>query len=235
MSTIQFNLLPDVKAKYIDAQRNRKTITTACLIASAASVAIFILVFFSVAVVQKAQLSKANSDAKKAAAELKNIQGIEKIATVQNQLKTLAGLHQNKHAASRIFDYMPKVTPVSASISSLSVNFSDGLMQVSGTADSQATINTFVDTLKYATYRASGSDTDKLAFSNVVMTSFSISTGKASYAITANADPALFANPLLPAPTITVKNQVTTRSVIDDPANVLFNGQVPSDNKSGGQ
>lgn len=223
MATIQFNLLPDVKETYINTQRNRKTVITICMLASVISIALFILVLFSVDVVQKAQLSKADSDAKKAQTDLLNVSGLPKVLTVQNQLQTLSSLHQNKHAVSRIFSYMPQLTPASANIASMTLDFATDNLNVTGTADSQATINAFVDTFKFAVYQANEQDSEHQAFPSVTLTSFSITPGKASYAISATFDEALFDNPLQQAPKLTVKNQVTTRSVLDDPAN-LFNG-----------
>jgi len=230
MSTIQFNLLPDVKETYINTQRNRKTVVTICFLTSAISIAIFILVLFSVDGVQKAQLSKANSDINNAQQQLKGINNLPKILTVQNQLQTLSTLHQSKVAASRIFTYMPRLTPASATISSMTLDFSANTLSINGIADSQATINTFIDTLKFAVYQANGDDSQHLAFSNVTLGSFGITPGKATFTISATFDPLLFANPLQQSPILTVKNQVTTRSVLDDPA-TLFSA--PANNTTG--
>jgi Tfp pilus assembly protein PilN len=224
MTNIQFNLLPDVKETIINTQRNRKTVITICFMASIVSLAIFILVLFSVEVVQKAQLAKASNDAKGVQNQLKSLNGLPKILTVQNQLQTLAGLHQSKPAVSRIFTYMPQLTPASANIGSMTLDMAGGTLNITGSADSQATVNTFVDTLKFAVYKANDQDTEHPAFSNVTLNSFSITPGNASYVISAVFDPALFANPLQTAPSLIVKNQVTTRSVLDDPA-TLFKSQ----------
>lgn len=231
MATIQFNLLPDVKATIINTQRNRKTVITICILATVISAALFILMLFSVDVVQKAQLSKASNDAQGVQKELNGISGLPKILTVQNQLQSLSSLHQSKHAVARIFTYMPQLTPASANIGSMTLDLAGDTLNVSGTADSQTTVNTFVDTLKFATYKANAQDTEHPAFSAVTLSSFGINPGNASYVISASFDPTLFANPLQPAPTMIVKNQVTTRSVLDDPAS-LFNGQ--SGAKTGG-
>jgi Tfp pilus assembly protein PilN len=225
MASIQFNLLPDAKATYISAQRNRKLVTTIALLVSGISIAIFVIVFFSVNVVQKKVLSDADKNVKNDTQKLKDIPSIGQILTVQNQLQTLSSLHQNKHAVSRIFTYMPQLTPAAAHISSLNLDLGASSLQVNGTADSQKTVNTFVDTLKYAEFKTSDTDQGNLAFSNVLLSSFSITPGQVSYAISANFNPVLFSNPQQKDPTIVVKNQVTTRSVLDDPNNALFNGQ----------
>jgi Tfp pilus assembly protein PilN len=221
MASIQFNLLPDVKEQYINTERSRRLVITIAFLATAVSVAIFLLVLFTVDVVQKKELSDTSAQANQAASQLQKINGISRIATVQNQLQTLATLHQNTHAVSRIFQYMPQLTPAAASIGNLIVDLSANSLQVSGNADTQATVNAFVDTLKFATFRANAQDSDHLAFSAVVLSSFGVTPGKASFSITAQFDPSLFMNPLGARPVLTVKNQVTTRS--NDPASVLFN------------
>ncbi len=229
MSTIQFNLLPDVKETYITAQKNRKTVITIALLVTAASIAIFILVLFSVDVVQKKQLSDADNQVKAATTQLENVPNINKIITIQNQLQTLSTLHQSKHAVSRIFTYMPQLTPASANVGTLSLDLSSNTLQINGTADSQFTVNAYIDTLKFATYKMNASDSVHQAFPSVTLTGFSVAQGKSSYSISATFDPALFSSPLSPAPTLIVKNQVTTRSVQDDPSNV-FNGQTGKTN-----
>jgi hypothetical protein len=223
MATIQFNLLPDVKAQYISTERNRRLVNTIAMLATAVCLGIFLLVLFTVDVVQKKQLSDADSDIKDATSQLKDINGLSQIVTVRNQLDTLSSLHQKGPAVSRIFTYMPQVTPAAANMNSLSVDFVNNVMQISGSADTQATVNAYVDTLKYATYKTSEQDTEHNAFTSVVLTSFSVTPGKASYSLNAKFDPVLFANPLGAAPKLNVKNQVTTRSVLDDPSNFLFN------------
>jgi len=233
MPTIQFNLLPDVKETYINAQKNRKTVITIAFLVTAASITIFLLVLFSVDVVQKKQLSDADKQVKEATSQLQGIPNIGKIITIQNQLQTLSSLHQSKHAISRIFTYIPQLTPSSASIGTLTLDLAASNLQISGTADSQITVNAYVDTLKYATYKLNSGDTEHQAFPTVTLTGFSIAQGRSSYSITATFDPALFANPLQAAPTMVVKNQITTRSVLDDPANVLFNGQTGQTTKTG--
>lgn len=233
MANIQFNLLPDAKAKYIDTERNRRLVNTIAVLAAAISIGIFVLSLFTVDVLQKKELSDADGQSKQAVAQLQKIDGLARIVTVQNQLQTLSSLHQNTHAVSRIFTYMPQLTPSAATIGTMSLDLTVDSLQISGSADSQATINTFIDTLKYATYKTSAQDSDHLAFSSVVLSSFNATPGKATYTITTQFDPVLFANPLGAAPALTVKNQVTTRSVIDDPANLLFNGQPSNTNKSG--
>jgi Tfp pilus assembly protein PilN len=233
MSSIQFNLLPDVKTKYISAERNRRSLSAVAIITALASIALLILMFLRVDVVQKKQLSDADKQVSTAQDQLKSIDGLDKIITVQNQLQTLSTLHQSLHAPTRVFTYLPQLTPSTASIGNMTLDMAANTIQVNGTADSQATINAFVDTLKYATYKANQSDSEHPAFNNVILNGFAITPGKASYSISASFDGALFTNASGPAPILIIKNQVTTRSVQGDP-NSVFNGQAAT-GKTGGK
>jgi hypothetical protein len=106
-------------------------------------------------------------------------------------------------------------------------------MQISGTADSQQATNTFIDTLKFTTYKVNDQDQAKSAFPSVVETSFGVSATGSSYGLTVQFDPILFSNNLNgKTPVLTVPKKTTTRSVMDNPAN-LFNGTDSSN--TGGQ
>lgn len=50
---IQFNLLPDVKIAYIKAQRQKRIVIFASIVASAAATALFVLLFSYANLVQK--------------------------------------------------------------------------------------------------------------------------------------------------------------------------------------
>lgn len=228
---IQFNLLPDVKLSYIKSQRTRNLVISGAALATLASVVIFLLTLLSTGVVQRAQLNKVDKQIAEATTKLKGQQNLDQLLTIQNQLKTLVNLHGAKHITSRIFSYMPQVTPVNVSIGNLNLSFADGSMQIDGTADSQRTVNTFIDTLKFTTYSTGADNTPKNAFPTVVESSFSIGQNNVSYSLNVKFDPILFSNNTLDStghavvPVLNVPKLTTTRAVSNDPANVLFNGQ----------
>ena len=227
MNKVEFNLLPDTKMNVVKASRTRNTIATIAFIVSAASLAIFILLFLTVNGIQRKQMSDVNKDIETTNSRLKGVSGLEQILTVQNQLNTLTGLHQNKHVSTRLFTYLPQVTPTNVSIGSLTVNLEDNVMQISGTADSHHAVNTFIDTLKFTTYTTSSDSSPKNVFPTVVESKFALSGGgKVSYLLDVNFDPALFSN-TQEAPTLQVPSLTTTRSVIDNPSSQLFTGQPP--------
>ncbi len=230
MNSIQFNLLPDVKLEYLKAQRRRGRVISICVLISIIAAGIFLFMLLTVNIVQKKQLSDANKSINEAKAKLSSIKNLDQVVTVQNQLQTLVGLHQNKHLSSRIFSYLPAITPTSVNISGISLDFGAGTMSIEGTADSQKTVNTFIDTLKFTTYTI-GDSSSKSAFPSVVESSFSIGQSSVGYTLNVHFDPILFNNNTLDSaghvqtPALKVPSLTTTRSVVNAPSNLLFNGQ----------
>jgi Tfp pilus assembly protein PilN len=245
MSAIQFNLLPDVKLAYIKAQRNQKLVSSIAILASAVAIGVFLIMLLTVDVLQKKQLNDAKKSAASASSQLAGISGLSNILTVQNQQKTLVTLHGSKHISSRLFTYLPEVTPTNVNIGRVLLDFKANTIEIDGTADSAHSVNTFVDTLKFTTYKVGSQDSDHPAFTSVVESNFSITAGKASYSLNVTFDPKLFANNLVDskgnqqAPVLNVPKLTTTRSVTEDPSNGLFNGQfttpASTNKKTGGQ
>lgn len=214
---IQFNLLPDVKLDYIKAQRSRRLVVGTSVIVSAVSIALLILLL-SVDGLQKKHISDLSSDISTQSSQLQKKQNINTVLTVQNQLESLTNLHNAKPAAGRLFDYLNSVTPATVSITSLNIDFTQYTMSISGTADSLSSVNKYVDTLKLTTYNV-GNDpsTNAQAFSNVVLTGFSLTTGAkdasqaASFTITLAYDKTIFDTTksiALVVPTVTTRAQL---------------------------
>lgn len=171
----QLNLLPDVKLEYIQAQRKKRLVIAIGAISSAASVAIMILLLLFVHVGQKQHLKALDNDINAAVDTLKQNPDLDKILTVQNQLASLPGLHNDKLISSRTFEYLQKVTPQKATISDVVLDFDTGVLNIKGSSDSLQTINKFADTLKFTEFEVSGDNPIKdKAFSNVVLKTFSV-------------------------------------------------------------
>jgi Tfp pilus assembly protein PilN len=239
---LQFNLLPDVKQEYLKTQRTKRTVITAAIVSS--SIALFILLFMltNVYVINKKQLSDADKDIDKYSHQLKTIPDLDKILTVQHQLDSLAGLHQNKHKLSRVYDYLPQVTPIKVHMSQVSIDLVANTMTIQGTADNHKTVNTFIDTLKFTTYKIDGNDAvdDKgvklKAFPSVIESQFGLGEGGANYQLTIQFDPTLFSNTQNVGLSVP-EGLSTTRSVMDDPSKDLFNGKPedqPDNSDNGG-
>jgi Tfp pilus assembly protein PilN len=233
---LQFNLLPDVKQEYLKTKRTKRTIITAAAAVTGITLFIMLFMMITVYVVNKKQLNDANNDISKYSKQLKAIPNLDKILTVQNQLKSLSGLHEQKHKVSRLFTFLPQITPLNVCIGKIDLDLATNALSIDGTSDSQKSINTFIDTLKFTKYDIDGKNTDKYAFPSVVESQFGIDTstssdvkcnGKtapASYQVTIQYDEVLFASTNNQSVELKVpQGLVTTRSVQDNPSS-LFTG-----------
>ena len=217
---IQFNLLPDVKIAFIKALRQKRLVIFVSTVASIAAVVLFVLLFSFVNVVQKKSMNDLTDDIDKMSANLMETKDLNKILTIQNQLKTLGELHDKKVVATRLFGYAQQVTPSGVSISSLDVDFGQNTLVISGSAPSLVMANTFADSLKFTKFTApSTGEEKKAAFSNVVLSSFSAAESKVSYTFNVNYDPALFSQ--AEEVTLEVPKMITTRSQTELPGAVF--------------
>lgn len=224
---VQVNLLPDVKLEYVKARRLKRTIISVCVLVSSVSLAIFVLMFVSVSIVQKQHLSHLEEDIASQTKELESMPNIAKILTIQNQLNSLPALHKDKPVASRIFTYIQQLAPGEASINTLTVNFEEETMEVSGNAVNLAVVNKFADTLKFTSFsvEAEGGGESQRAFSEVTLAQFGVGattvrSGKpASYTIKLKYVPEIFSGENNVK--LTIPNQVTTRSQTEKPQNVF--------------
>jgi Tfp pilus assembly protein PilN len=224
MSSVQFNLLPDVKLDFIKAQRSKNLIFAIAVLVAAAAFVIFLIALVTVDGLQKKQLSNADNVVTTDTTKLNSMTSLDQIITVQNQLQTLTTLHQNKHITSRVFAYLPQLTPTDVSIGSLQLDTSTSALEVSGTAASQDSVNTFIDTLKFTNFTLGGQGTAQQAFTSVVESSFGIATTGVNYSLQISFNPELFSNNLSAVPQLVVPKLTTTRSALEDPSS-LFNGQ----------
>ena len=220
---VQFNLLPDVKLEFQQQQHAKKVVYGLSTLAVAVCVGIFVLSFLVVNVLQAKLLSDANSNINKYTKQLQAIPNLDKVLTIQNQLNSLPRLHQQKHVTSRLFDYLPQITPTKVNIGKISFDTTASTLELDGTADTVESVNKFVDTLKFTTYSTQGKNTKKNAFNKVVLTKVDRDDKGASYTINTSFDPALF--DASQNVTLVVPSETTTRSVLNTPDTTLFNGQ----------
>lgn len=212
---IQFNLLPDVKLEYIKTERTKRLVITVAILASAAALAIFVILFLTVNVLQKKNLSDLNGDIQVKTASIKKIPDLDKVLTIQNQLSALNGLHDKKPVASRLYDYMGQVIPSNVTVSNTTVDFGLSTITFTGNSQSLDAVNTFVDTLKFTTYKTTQNNVEAKPFNSVVLSTFSRTPVTASYSITLAFEPTIF--DVTQNVTLTVPKTVTTRSVTEQP------------------
>jgi Tfp pilus assembly protein PilN len=212
---VQFNLLPDIKIQYLKAKRQQHMVVLGAVVAIVISLTIFVILLTVVYGLQKKNLSDLNGDIQTASEELKDTKDLTKILTVQNQLKALPALHDQKVVSTRLFDYLSQTTPAAVSIGKLNVDYALNTMSIAGSTDSLGTVNTYADILKFTKFSTKNDDTERNAFSDVVLGSFSRDTESATYSITLKFDPQIFAS--TEEVELTVPEIISTRSEVDKP------------------
>ncbi len=221
---IQFNLLPDVKKEYIKAKRTKALILNVSAISIVISVVAVLIMFSFVQGVQKKHITDLTKDIKSGIASITDIQDLDKILTIQHQLGELTTLHEEKPETSRIFGYLNQLTPISVKISSITLNIDDSTLIISGTSDSLASINQYIDTLKFSSFDTT--DTENNQPFNDIVSQMSRNESKSSYEVSMTFDPILFNN--TESVILNVPDKITTRSVIGKPT--LNNVQATPDN-----
>ena len=193
---IQFNLLPDIKQKYVKTQRLKRLIILGAMGLSAAALAAFIFLLIFVDLIQKKSISDLDRDIKSKTGQVQSTKDLDKLLTVQNQLNSLPALDSARPVVLNLFQYMGQLTPPNAVINKLSSDWTMNSITLNGGANNLQTVNTFVDTIKLTTYGLDGkTDSTPPAFSSVVLSSFSIDDkGNATFTITFNFDPTIFSD-----------------------------------------
>lgn len=230
---IQFNLLPSVKLDYIKARRTKRLVMSIAIIAGLFSFAIFTLLFVNVNVLQKGHMTNLTKEIAENTNKLKSIEDIDKVLTVQNQLGELTPLHEKKPAADRALTFISQVTPQKASTSQVKVDFEEQTITISGTTDSLVTVNKFADTLKFTKYVVGNSTDEQNAFSEVVLTNFSVSGDQTTYQIDLKFNPEIFDN--TKTIKLSIPNIISTRSQTQKPSDNLFQQQPDPTNEKGNQ
>lgn len=221
---VQFNLLPDIKIQYLKARHEKRIFMLASTIVVIASVSILVLLFSFVFVVQRKSINDLNKDISSKGGQLRSTADLDKILTVQNQLKSLTGLHDQKAVVNSLFGYVSQVTPSDVSIARLTLDFAQSTITITGSAKSLEVVNIFTDTLKFTTYATeTNKDQEKNAFLEVVLTNFGRDANNATYTINAKFDPIIFSEQ--EKVTLTVPNKVTTRSEVAQPSALFQNQQ----------
>lgn len=220
---IELNLLPDIKLTYIKTRRTKRLVTSVAFLVGAAALIIFIFLLVYVDVVQKSKINTLNTKIDSTKSQLVGNSSLNKVLTIQKQLQTLPVIESQLPVTSRLYGYLAELIPTSLTVSSLQVSFTLNTATLSGNAKDIASVNQFVDTLKFSTFSDAQSKSTP-AFSNVVLSSFSLSsstgtTSQASYSVTLAFNPKIFSpteNIQLTVPSIT-----TTRSIVNQPTDLF--------------
>lgn len=233
---IQFNLLPDVKLKYLQVRRTRRIIVVVASLVGGVSLLVTIILFSLVRGIQIQHIKNLSVRIEEDSKQLQGINDLDRILTVQNQLAHLPVLHQKTPAVDRLRGYLAQVTPEGVTYAKIDVDMAASKMSFSGTADSLLKVNQYVDTLKFTKYKTG--NTEGAAFSNVVLATFGRDGTSASYQINFDFNPIIFDNTKTEADgnqiTLVVPQIVTTRSVqyapFVDPLNRAATEEPPDTN-----
>lgn len=233
---IELNLLPDVKLEYIKAQRTKRLVISVSIVVASVSVLIMVLLLvFDLS--QKKYLSDLNRDISNETSTLQSKPNINTILTVQNQLRSLTSLHNQKPAASRLFSsYLNQLTPATVEINDFQIDFTKYTATITGTGDSLTTINQYIDTLKSTTFTIGKNKTSTKAFSDIVLTQFGLNSDvtdpnqAVSYTISLSFDNTIFN--ITDNINLSVPSLVVTRSQVPQPNDLFSNA--PSKSSNGG-
>ncbi len=168
---ITLNLLPDIKKEYLKAKRTKGMITMFAFGAGAAAIAATVLMAIYVLGVQKLQISSSQGSIDESVRVLMETEDLDKIVTIQNQLKALPTIEDTTVAVDRLFGYLATITPNEVSLTQLTIDYEDNSVVLSGNGENFKEVNRFVDTLKNATYVYTDHTEPTLAFSSVVLDS----------------------------------------------------------------
>ncbi len=172
---IQINLIPDVKQEFIRAQKMRNVVITGAILACGAAVAILVLL----TAVYSGERIRENIARGKIAdryKELKQIDNLDNVLTIQNQMSKISSIHAKKTIDSRLFDLLAAVNPPAPNdvkISTASIDPENKVLTIEGTATNAfAATETFRKTIlntKLETPGDSGQANKQVALTNEVL------------------------------------------------------------------
>lgn len=138
-SNYEINLVPEVKAQMIRAQKVRNLVLFLCIVVSSVAVGVVVILF---GVKSGQDIVMANQDNKLAlmSKTLNSYSELENLVTVQGQLQGIADITDQKTVLSRVFSALSVTLPQGADsvkLSELNVNLDTGVVRMDGQADAR--------------------------------------------------------------------------------------------------
>lgn len=191
---IQVNLVPDVKQKYLKAQRLKRVILAGSVFISSAAIALVVLMFMYVNIVQGRHKTNLQTDIDQYVGEIQATENAANLVTIQKQLEALPGLHQDKPLMSRLSSYLVATVPGGVKLNKFNLSFEANELNIGGNASAIKNVNVFVDTLKNAKFRSEAQQQAVNAFSNVILQQIATDEQEKTviYEITATFNPLIF-------------------------------------------
>ena len=138
----EINLVPDVKAEMIKAQRKRNMVVFASVAISIVAAAI-VVVLLGIKVGQDIAINNQDSRLKSMSDTIDRYDGLEKLLTVQKQLSDLETISENKKLLSRVFTVLHSIVQQEngdeIKISSIDVDMENATLLFDGQADAGPT------------------------------------------------------------------------------------------------
>lgn len=192
---IQVNLIPDLKAEFLSAQRTKRFVMGIAFLISGAFIGLVVLMYLYVNVWQREHTNNLNADIQTLTAEYQGNTDLDKVVTVQKQLATLPELHLQKPLISRLVTYLSIITPKGPEYSSVELNFETMTIELIGSAQSTPQVNKLANTVKNAIYFV-GNDKENelLPFSGVVLNTIANDEDRVNFNMQFLFEPAIFNN-----------------------------------------
>jgi len=108
---IEINLIPDVKQELLKAQRARAIVISASIITSIVAAGIVVLLSVYIFGVQWGRGLYLDGQIDSKGKEFAQVEDLSKILTIQNQLKAIPELNDQKKMETRVFDMTAAITP----------------------------------------------------------------------------------------------------------------------------
>ncbi|MGV9002049.1 MAG: hypothetical protein ACOH18_03815 [Candidatus Saccharimonadaceae bacterium] len=112
---IEINLIPDVKQELLRAQHARAVVISSSILASIVAVGLVVLLLVYIFGVQGFRGIYLDGQIDTKGKQFSSVQDLTKILTIQNQLKTITSLNDQKNMDSRVFDLIAAITPQNGS------------------------------------------------------------------------------------------------------------------------
>lgn len=153
---IEINLIPDVKQELIRARTQRSAVVSISIVVSLAAIAAVVVLAIYVFGVQTVRSAIADSQIKKGADQLAQVEDLSKILTIQNQLTKINDLNGDKKIDSRVFQILQAIIPPapnSVTVSSLTIDTQTNSLTFEGQTPSYPSLETFKKTIAAANIR----------------------------------------------------------------------------------
>jgi uncharacterized membrane protein YciS (DUF1049 family) len=219
---IQINLLPTVKADFVKAQKNKRLMISISIIVILLCSLILALLTGIVYGAQKFKLNSTEKQIKNLTAEIQSKQDLDKVLTIQEQIKSIDSLHAQKPIATRLTGFIEQTTPKDVTLSTYNIDFKNFTANLEGSAPDQPAVNRLVDTLKFAEFKIDPTSADsERAFSEVTLTSFDVKDGEVNYGISVKFNNQLFDSANQNIVLLVPKDKVTSVSSTQQPSELF--------------